>query len=212
MASYPDWVMKYKGPGLYVTKRKNGSYSIYRGHSERVKDKKYPVLKCDEYIGTITENEGLIPYLPSIKGEVRVYSYGLWALYDGVCGNLRKMPEHYKANGEIIFRRAYLTLINSANAISYEREWISVHNSAIPSLKELTEEENKLVLRLLKQMESRLRDSLKEDADEMIELAKSVYVVHVNERFILSSLPIRLINLLEKHKFAISFEGGENER
>jgi len=62
MAMYPDWLMKYKTKGIYVKKTKSG-YSLYRGHSERIPGKNYPVFKCDEYLGIVTEKDGLIPFL-----------------------------------------------------------------------------------------------------------------------------------------------------
>jgi len=67
---YPDWVLKHKKPGMYVQKKDDHTYRIYRGHSERRPDKPYPVLVTDEYIGTITKEKGLIPAKVTIKGEV----------------------------------------------------------------------------------------------------------------------------------------------
>lgn len=58
MHNLPDWVLKYKSKGTNIIS-KNGKYYLYKVHSERRKDKNYPVLVTDEYLGVITEN-GLI--------------------------------------------------------------------------------------------------------------------------------------------------------
>ena len=67
MANYPDWVMKYKKPGLYVNKS-GDKYRLYKGHCEYRNGK--PVRVVDEYLGTITEADGLIPSKGNVKHEV----------------------------------------------------------------------------------------------------------------------------------------------
>ncbi|NCC65923.1 MAG: hypothetical protein EOM15_14870, partial [Spirochaetia bacterium] len=72
---YPPWVMEHKRKGMYVNKINESTYRIYRGHSERIKGTNKVRRVVDEYIGTITEKEGLIPTKPKIKGEVRTVRY-----------------------------------------------------------------------------------------------------------------------------------------
>ena len=210
MSDYPDWVKKYKTKGLYVVKRANGSYSLYKGHSERVEGKNYPVLKCDEYIGTITEENGLIPYNPTIKGIVKVYEYGLWALYDKVCGILRSVANHHNMDEEVLFRRAFLKVTENEDNLGYERQWISVQDKSIASLRELTIKESEVVKRLAIQLNSKLNDTLKEDASLIINLCKSLYVVHVNGKYVLSEMPKDLDSYLEKYGITISFKEVKN--
>lgn len=52
---YPDWVIKHKQKGTTI-RYVNGNYYVYKVHSERRKDKPYPVLVQDEFLGTITED------------------------------------------------------------------------------------------------------------------------------------------------------------
>jgi hypothetical protein len=70
MPPLPDWVLKYKTKGIYTKKTKHG-YALYRGHSERVPGKSYPVFRCDEYLGIVTEQEGLVPSRPPVKPAIR---------------------------------------------------------------------------------------------------------------------------------------------
>ena len=58
--AFPTWVTKYKEKGTSIRKKGNKYYK-YRVHSERRKDKKYPVLIQDEFLGVITKEDGFIP-------------------------------------------------------------------------------------------------------------------------------------------------------
>lgn len=79
--AYPEWVLRHKQPGMYVQKKDDDTYRIYRAHSERRPGKKYPVLVTDEYIGTITREHGLIRTPVKLKGDVLVKRYGGFCLY-----------------------------------------------------------------------------------------------------------------------------------
>ena len=84
---YPPWVTRHKVKGTYVQKR-GDKYYLYRGHSERVKGKPYPVLKFDAYLGQITEEHGLIEPTPSVRPGVQVYAYGVYYLGYRFCAPL----------------------------------------------------------------------------------------------------------------------------
>lgn len=51
----PGWAQKYKTKGTAIEKHSNNEFYLYKVHSERTKDKPYPVLVHDELIGVITE-------------------------------------------------------------------------------------------------------------------------------------------------------------
>lgn len=88
--AYPPWVMKYKKKGMYVNKVNETTYRLYRGHSERVKGTNKVKRIVDEYIGTITESEGLKISQPKVKGETRVLSYGGHVFYLGIVEPIHK--------------------------------------------------------------------------------------------------------------------------
>ena len=85
MRNLLDWVLKYKTKGTNVI-LKNGKYYLYKVHSERRKDKNYPVLVTDEYLGVITEN-GLLKKKENIK-KVIVKEFGLSNYYFNKLNNL----------------------------------------------------------------------------------------------------------------------------
>lgn len=89
--AYPEWVARYKTKGTYVQKR-GEKYFLYRGHSERVAGKRYPVLKYDAYLGQITEAEGLIEPKPPVRPGVQVYTYGAYYLTYRCCWNPHSSP------------------------------------------------------------------------------------------------------------------------
>ena len=96
MANYPDWVMKYKKPGLYVNKS-GDKYRLYKGHCEYRNGK--PVRVVDEYLGTITEADGLIPSKGNVKHEVLVYEYGLFyflfLLFENIYSGQKKLNKSH---------------------------------------------------------------------------------------------------------------------
>lgn len=89
MPQLPDRVLKYKTKGIYAKKTKTG-YALYRGHSERVPGKSYPVFRCDEYLGIVTEQEGLVPSRSPVKAGIRVLRYGFCRVAEASCNVLRK--------------------------------------------------------------------------------------------------------------------------
>lgn len=84
MKDLPDWVLKYKGKGTNIIV-KNNSYYLYKVHSERRLDKKYPVLITDEYLGRITEN-GIISPKEKID-KIIVKEFGLTNYYFALFSN-----------------------------------------------------------------------------------------------------------------------------
>lgn len=78
MKKLPDWVLKHKEKGTNII-IKNNNYYLYRVHSERRPDKKYPLLITDEYLGRITE-QGIISPKQKIS-KIFVKEYGLSNYY-----------------------------------------------------------------------------------------------------------------------------------
>ena len=81
MPTLPDWVLRYKTKGIYA-KRVKAGYALYRGHSERVEGKAYPAFRCDEYLGIVTEREGLVPPRPPVRAGIQVLRYGFSRVAD----------------------------------------------------------------------------------------------------------------------------------
>jgi len=122
--AYPDWVLRHKQKGMYVQKKDDDTYRLYRAHSERRPGKTYPVLVTDEYIGTITREHGLIRTPVKLKGDVLVKRYGgfciLWShpLADTL---VRRHGSH-----TLFLDAAMRVLYGQSSQAVYESDWMSV--------------------------------------------------------------------------------------
>ncbi len=205
MATYPDWVMKYKTKGIYIKKTKSG-YSLYRGHSERVPGKKYPVLKCDEYLGLVTEKDGLIPSKPPVKPKVMVRTYGVEYIAE-TCSSILRVPLRKKGQDDLLlYSHALLSLTRKDNPELYSSSILSLWFGDIDYRKKLTYEEEETVERLRKQIKAKMEKVLGKDVDEALNLLGTVYAVFVNERWLLTDSPSRLDEILRVHNLEIRFE------
>jgi len=208
MQKLPDWVLKYKTKGIYVKKTKTG-YALYRGHSERVAGKSYPVFHCDEYLGIATEKDGLMPSKPPVKAGIRVFRYGFYRIAEASCNVLRRNPQKLGLNSELLFTKAVLGFEGRESQIEYEGSWLSILFPGLDLDERLSEEEKRFLPTLRRQVESKLKDSLGSEKKEILLLSSNLYAVHVNGGWHLSELSSRLKDLAEKH--AISLElGGDH--
>lgn len=205
MKTLPDWVLKYKKKGIYVKKTKTG-YALYRGHSERVPGKSYPVFKCDEYLGIVTQKDGLIPSKPPVKPGIKVFRYGFFRIAEVLCSVLRKSPKMRGMNGDVLFVKAVLSYEGIESQISYEGSWLSVMFPSLNLDKSLTEKEEYFLPTLKRQVKSKIEDSLGTERKEFIALASNLYAVYVNGSWHLSEISKRLNDLAVQK--SISFEIG----
>lgn len=162
---YPPWLMKYKKPGIYFQKKDEKTYRVIRAHSERVPEKKYPKLVVDEYIGTATEERGLVPYMPKVKGEVIVKRYGLYWLVNTFLQTQRRGPGF--CPGYLLF--AY----GKRTREIWELDWIS----EVYEYRETGDFEAK---RVALGLENSLRKRLGGDYDPLILLSSFFYRVQVH--------------------------------
>ena len=205
MSALPDWVLKHKKKGIYTKKTKTG-YALYRGHSERVPGKSYPVFRCDEYLGIVTEKDGLIPSRPPVRPGIVVLRYGVCCVVEASCKVLRTHPKRLGLDADLLFVRAALGLEGRETQHGYEGSWFSILFPALDLDRGLTKEEEQYLPAMRRQVTSKLTDRLGDVFDEMLALASSLYAVHVNGGWHLSELCERLNYL--SHTYSIPFEIG----
>lgn len=205
MPDYPDWVLKYKTKGIYIKKTKNG-YSLYRGHSERVEGKKYPVLKCDEYLGIVTEKDGLIPSRPPLKPGVLVRTYGLEYAAERCCGVLRLPLRKKKMDEKYIYSHALLSFQRDDSTALYESSILSLWYGEMDYGRNATYEEEETIERLRKQIRAKFVSAFGEDWKEAAGLLGAVYAVFVNERWVLSEVPSSLGRIMSSHNLELKME------
>lgn len=209
MQKLPDWVLKYKTKGIYVKKTKTG-YALSRGHSERVAGKSYPVFRCDEYLGIVTEKDGLISSKPPVKPGIKVVRYGFYRITESTCSILRRYPKKLGMNADLLFAKAVLGFDGRENQIGYEGSWLSIYFPGLDLNKDLSEEEKLFLATMRRQLETKLNDSLGSDKDEILTLSSNLYAVYVNGGWHLSELSERLKALAEKHAISIELGGKYN--
>jgi hypothetical protein len=210
MPPLPDWVLKYKTKGIYTKKTKHG-YALYRGHSERVPGKSYPVFRCDEYLGIVTEQEGLVPSRPPVKPAIKVLRYGVCQVVEASCKVLRMHPKRLGLDADVLFVKAALGIEGKENQLGYEGSWFSILFPGMDLGRVLTEAEGRYLPIMRRQVESKLRDRLGPDSDEMLALSSSLYAVHVNGGWHLSDICERLRHLGTKHSIPFELGGSHHE-
>ena len=199
--AYPPWVMEHKKKGMYVNKINETTYRIYRGHSERIKGTNKVKRVVDEYIGTITEEGGLQPTRPKVKGEVRTVRYGGYAILWWHCrtqieGVLKRMGE----DGPSVVATALLhVMYGDANHFYYECDWVSVvHPGVLLPLSAPLASEARRVARGLG---TTLGSALGGDAAAVLEASAFVCRVWVSGRWVTAVIPAQCKMLAHKHGF-----------
>ena len=181
---YPDWVLKYKKTGMYVQKKDEHTYRIYRDHSERRPDKSYPVLVTDGYIGTITKEKGLIRSEVKIKGEVVVKRFGGFSLLKQVFRDQANTLAKRYGDQRVFLASCLLVLYGSSNNRVYEADWMSEQYRGLefPLEQELAKES----ARIARGMQHRLTSLFGEDKGAVRRAAETIYRVRINGTWITS--------------------------
>lgn len=190
--AYPEWVAWYKTKGTYVQKR-GEKYFLYRGHSERVAGKRYPVLKYDAYLGQITEAEGLIEPKPPVRPGVQVYTYGAYYLTYRCCWKLLQRTNHDGNEPRHAVMIALMQVVSGQwSREEFQWSWLSVKECDVVIPQQLSEREERQVPRLVVMVEDMLKRTYGEGYVEAFEGAKRVYLVRVNNQWVISEIPKQL--------------------
>ena len=199
-------MLKFKTKGVYVKKVKAG-YALYRGHSERVEGKKYPVFKCDEYLGIATEEKGLVPPMPPVRPVVEVLRLGLYAISRPLCEQLLRYLRRKKMAADLLFAHALLRVECMDTPDGYKGSWLSKVFPDINIERRLGTNEASVVERMSKQIRAKIRSEYGEkEADGLMAQSSNVYAVHVNGRWVVSQLPSELENTLKEKGVKIEID------
>ena len=186
---YPDWVSQFKTKGTYVQKR-GGKFFLYRGHSERMKGKPYPVLKYDAYLGQITEEEGLIAPKPPVRPGVQVYAYGVYYLGYRYCGKLlEQVSRRYGADARVMTAIVLMQTSSSTWSPHVCRgTWLQVKFPDLQVSPSLSDDQQQLADRMELMVRDQFRSLWAERTEVMLDLARRVYLVRVNNQWIVSEV------------------------
>lgn len=142
--------------------------------------KGYPVLRCDEYIGIVTEKDGLAPSRPPVRPGIEVLRYGLFCVVEPLCGVLRMNPRKQGYDAGLLYSHCVLSLEGRNTVQGYEGSWLSVCFKDADVSRALSPQERAALDRMKIQMRTKLTDKLGGDKDRMISMADNVYAVRVN--------------------------------
>ena len=212
MANYPEWLMQYKTKGIYVKRTKEG-YALYRGHSERVEGKNYPVFKCDEYLGIATEKDGLITPKPSVRPGVKVRRFGLYAVCKPICAVLLRSPRRKGLDAELLYAHSLLRVEGVDTPEGFAGSWMSEVYPDLDINRSLTVMETGIVERITKQIRAKLRSKFgEEEWAQIAGMASNVYAVHVNGQWVMSTLPEELNEALVAKGITIAIPYNRNTK
>ena len=124
-ATYPEWVTRHLTTGIYVNKV-GGCYYLYRAHSEHQPGVSHPVRVCDEYLGRVTEADGLIRSKGSVR-DVVIFDFGIpYIIYQKTSRILDGLSKSYE-NGQTVYVCAILDYLFSFHTQDlYKESWLSM--------------------------------------------------------------------------------------
>lgn len=204
MTDYPNWVSKYKTKGTYLNVVK-GKYYLYAAHSERVPGTNKVKRICDEYLGRITQEDGLIPPRDKIKPPILSYEYGLSTTILSVCSNIHKgLRKSFVKHGDFVMCASSLSFIyGTYSADLFRSSYLSicfpeVDFSMFPTDAQMFGIECGTLM-ILSAMTKAFGDDLPDIRNQFIQIQK----LNINKKFYLPIESDTVIAL--KEKFHISW-------
>lgn len=200
MADYPDWVTRHKIKGTYIKHTKD-KYYLYRGHSERVPGTKKVRFVCDEYLGRITQEEGLIPPKDKVSGTVFPYEFGLSCLILASCTNIHKgFRKTFVKYGDFIMAASVISYIYSdysPELLSFS--WLSLRFPQMPIPAALTDAQAAGIGRGRLMIADTLGRIFGDDLPAIRDSLSLVRLVRVNGRLYPGQMPQAAATLLDKY-------------
>lgn len=201
---YPNWVLKYKSKGVYVTKKKD-VYYLYRAHSQRIKGTGKVKRIFDGYIGRVTEKDGFIPVKDKITGDIVVFEFGLTAFCYSLCFDIYKgIKSSHRSYADSIFASAIFNALEldfsrfSTDALSLLLSDFSIKHLARTDIIEQIDRCTNMIKYYL---------SHKVDPDDLILikcLFPAIHVVYVNDSYRISSFDAKVQKLLDTYHMEIA--------
>lgn len=201
---YPDWVLKYKSKGIYVSKKKD-TYYLYRAHSQRIKGTDKVKRIFDGYIGRVTEEDGFIPVKDKISSDITVFEFGLTAFCYSLCFDIYKgFKSSHRTYADTIYAFAIF------HALHYDISLFSTDalSLLLPkySMKHLTKPE---IANQIDRCTSMIRYYLdhKVSPDDFLlikQLFPTIHVVYINDSYRISSYTSKVQDLLDKYHVEVA--------
>jgi hypothetical protein len=204
MTNHPEWVIKYKEKGTYVKCFKD-KYYLYRGHSERVAGTRKVRFICDEYLGRITENEGLIPPKDKVRNVVISYEYGLSATIFVSCENIYKgFRKSFVKYGDFIMTASILTYIyKDYSPELFQFSWLSLHFTDLIFPGTLTDAQILGIERGNRMIADTMKRIFKEDLQTLTSYLSLMRLLAINGKIYPSQIPPKAAFLIDKYNIKL---------
>ena len=200
MSNYPDWVLKYKEKGTFIN-FSNGKYYLYAVHSERVAGTEKVRRVYDEYLGRITENDGLIPPKDKVSGEVFVFEYGLSATIISLCKDIYSgFRRSFKNRADFVMVSSILSVIYGGyNEEIFKLSYLSIKFPDVDFNKNPTSNQLTAIERGIRMINNTLSEKFKYDKHDVMLHFQNVYKVKINNKFYISNNSNIAENLMKKY-------------
>lgn len=200
MANYPDWVMKYKDKGTFIN-YSNGKYYLYAAHSERVPGTDKVKRIYDEYLGRITEGDGLIPPKDKVSGEVFVLEHGLSATIISLCKDIYSgFRRNFKDRADFVMVCSILSVIyGKYDEEVFKLSYLSIRFPNVDFSKNPTTNQLTGIERGIRMINDTLFERFKSDKQEVVLHFQHVCKVKINNRFYISNKSNMVENLIKKY-------------
>lgn len=204
MTNYPEWVAKYKEKGTYVKHSKDKFY-LYRGHSERIPETKKVRFVCDEYLGRITESDGLIPPKDKVRDTVVSYEYGLSAAVFSSCENIYKgLRKSFVKNGDFIMVASILSYIYGYYSLElFHFSWLSLHFPDLLFPNVVTDAQQLGVERGNRMITDTMKHLFGDDLPMLRAYLSLMRLLNINGKIYPSKLPPQAALLIDKYKIKL---------
>jgi len=200
-ANYPDWVLKYKSKGVYVSK-KGDTYYLYRAHSQRIKGTNKVKRIFDGYIGRVTEKDGFIPVKDKITTDIKVYDFGVFCFLASLSFDIYKgFKKSYSKYADSIMALAIMNTINfNQDRINDTALFMLYPKLSVTHFSNTTvlEEATRCTKMIAHYIHTRV-----DDWDIIKDCLPSLHLVKVNNEFRLSSVDGFAENILDKYKVEV---------
>lgn len=201
---YPDWVLKYKPKGVYVTKKAD-AYYLYRAHSQRIKGTNKVKRIFDGYIGRVTEKDGFIPVKDKITGDIIVYDFGCSCFLYSLCFNIYKgFKKTSPSYADTIFASAiFQTLSVDITFLPNDALYFLLPGFSYKQL--MKSEVIEQIQRCSSMIASYISDKVvPDDFSFIMKNFPSVHVIYVNHSYRLSAISDDVLAMLDKYNVEIN--------
>jgi len=204
MADYPEWVLNFKEKGTYIKHTKDKHY-LYRGHSERISGTKKVRFICDEYLGRITEENGLIPSRDKVSGIVTVYDYGMPALILAACPIIYMgLRKSFTKNGDFVMAASILNyLYGRHDIILFQNSWLCLRFPELDFTMTVSDAQELGIVRGYRMLTDTMNKVFGNDLPVIKAYFSQYHKVKINEKLYSSARPEEIQVFLDKYNLRL---------